>query len=110
MDVNIYFSHSPSKDLIVHLGIGYDLYTIVAWRLFLHEGCVDGRRFECRLVAIGQFNVVRTLFLIGLRTHSMVDDGRNFARENSWFGCISGNRFQLDVHIHCHKIIRFALG
>lgn len=94
----------------IHFGNRYDYNIGGTWRLFLCKGRCTERCVEHWLVAIGQSHDFCHLLLTRIRTHTMADDGRNFASENSWLGCISGNRFQLDVHIHRDQVIRFFNG
>lgn len=100
----------PFPDAALHFGGWHDIDIVVTGRLFLCEGCLGNRCLQHRLAATDQFDDFRAELLTWLWTGAMADDGRNLTSENPWLGRISCNRFQLVLHIHRDKVIRFVIG
>lgn len=98
----LFFFFFASADSALYLRCGHDYFALYSWWLLLLQS-IRHEHHRSWLVTIGQFRYLRSWLFTRLRTHTMVDDGRDFAGENSWFCCISGHRLQLDMYIHCDK-------
>lgn len=100
--LTVCYSLVASPDFALYLRCGHDYFTLHPWRLLLLQS-IRHEHHRGWLVTIGQFRDLRSWFLTRFRTHTVVNDGRNFAGENSRLCCISGYRLQLDMYIRCDQ-------